>query len=70
MARPAEQRAVRSHNWSLLGRCFLWCLLCCITRDVHKVRFTEDYYAIRTVLGVPICEKRLRIAARTLSSVI
>lgn len=27
MVRPAEQGATRSHNWSLLGRCFLWCLL-------------------------------------------
>jgi ubiquinone/menaquinone biosynthesis C-methylase UbiE len=27
MVRPTEQRAVHSHNWSLLGRCYLWCLL-------------------------------------------
>lgn len=43
---------------------------CCITSDRRKVMITCKYYATRTVFGVPICEKRLRIAARTLSSVI
>ena len=44
--------------------------LCCITPDRRKPMITCKYYATRTVFGVPICEKRLRIAARTLSSVI
>ena len=44
--------------------------LCCIMCDELKLMITWYYYATRMVLGVPICEKRLRIAARTLSSVI
>ncbi|WP_185928869.1 hypothetical protein [Sphingomonas sp. IC081] len=63
---PGEQFAAGHIRWSKMaaGR------LCCITRDRRKIMITCNYYATRTVLGVPICEKRLRIAARTLSSVI
>jgi thioredoxin reductase len=43
--------------------------LCCITSDGRKRMITCEYYATRTVFGVPICEKRLRITARTLISV-
>lgn len=44
--------------------------ICCITRAEHGVIITGEYYATRIVVGVPICQKRLRTAARTLSSVI
>ena len=44
--------------------------LCCTTRGRSDACFIWKYYATRTVLGVPICEQQLRIAARTLSSVI
>lgn len=36
----------------------------------YKYLITLYYYAMWMVWGVPTCEKRLRIAARTLNSVI
>lgn len=44
--------------------------LCCITRGRYKRRSTVEFYAMRIVVGDPICEKRLRTFARTLSSVV
>ena len=44
--------------------------LCCTTLNGPDAAVIPDYYSTRTVLGVPICEKRLRIAARILSSVV
>ena len=49
---------------------FVSAWLCCTTPDGIDADFISDYYAMRTVLGVPIWENRLRIAARTLRSVI
>ena len=53
-----------------LGQIGVVLRLCCTTPDGIDADFISDYYAIRTVLGVPIWENRLRIAARTLRSVI
>jgi site-specific recombinase XerD len=44
--------------------------LCCTIPARPDACIIGEYYAMRIVVGVPICEKRLRTAARILSSVI